>query len=184
MRMGDMDEKTDLRFRDSRAGAAGARAAAGWGLIAVLALTLASGGCGGPLGPFAGGRLRGELGPPLVADWSFASEEKTLALETCPRDARSVQTWFVALESRLYVPTSMIFGTEDPAERGWVRCIEEDPRVRIRLGGLIFERRATRVEDPVEYEVARAALEGRYGLDPQARDPERTVWIYRLSAPY
>jgi len=154
------------------------------GLVLMLVLALASSGCSGPLGPFAGGRLRGELGPPLVADWSFASEEKTLALETCREDPISVQTWFVALESRLYVPSSMIFGTRDPAERGWVRCLERDPRVRIRLGELIFERRATRVEDPVEYEAARAALEARYGLDPQARDPDRTVWIYRLSAPY
>lgn len=151
-------------------------------LALLMALALASVGCGGPLGPFAGGRLRGELGPPLVADWSFASAEKTLALETCPADPHSVQVWFAAIGSRLYVPSSMIAGAKDPSERRWVRCLEEDPRVRLRVGGVIFERRAVRIEDPAEYEAARAALEARHGLDPLDRDADRTVWIYRLSS--
>ncbi len=148
----------------------------------LMALALASVGCGGPLGPFAGGRLRGELGPPLVADWSFASAERTLALEACPADPHSVQVWFAAIGSRLYVPSSMIAGAKDPSERRWVRCLEEDPRVRIRVGGLIFERRAVRIEDPAEYEAARDALEARHGLDPLGRDADRAIWIYRLSS--
>jgi len=145
-------------------------------------LVLASVGCNGPLGPFAGGRLRGELGPPLVADWSFASAEKTLDLEACPADPHSVQVWFASVDSRLYVPSSMIAGSKDPSERRWVRCVQDDPRVRIRLGGLIFERQAERVEEAAEYEAARAALESRHGLDPQSRDANRTIWIYRLSS--
>ncbi len=38
----------------------------------------------------------------------------------------------------------------------------------------------TRVTDSAEYDRARTALEKRYDLDPQERDPERTIWIYRL----
>jgi len=117
-----------------------------------------------------------------VADWSFAEGQKTLAIETCPSDPHSVQTWFASIDARLYVPTSMIFGTKDPSKRRWVRCIEADPRVRVRIGETVFERRAVRVEDPAEYAEARAAIEARHGLEEADRDPERTVWIYRLTA--
>ena len=80
--------------------------------------------------------------------------------------------------SGLYVPTSMILGPTDPTERGWVSHVSDDPQVRIRLDGRVFERRAIRVTDAAEFEAARAVLEEKYDLGE--RDPERTVWIYRL----
>jgi hypothetical protein len=56
--------------------------------------------------------------------------------------------------------------------------------VRILIRGLIYERRARRrarrLIEPSEYERARAGLERKYGLDPSERDPERSVWIFRL----
>ena len=134
----------------------------------------------GPLGPFAGGRLEGAAGPPQVADWSFVADEDTLELETRPQDPHSVTTWFVAKGPLLYVPSSMIRGTKDPRERSWVAHLVEDPRVRVRLDGIVYERVATRVEDAAEFEAARDDLEAKYGLDPEERDPERTIWIFRL----
>ena len=137
-------------------------------------------GCG-PLGPIPGGALSGEPGPAVVEDWNFASEITTAALETRPANPHSVNTWFASVGARLYVPTSMILGPKQPSQRSWVAHVAEDDRVRIRLGRLIFERRAVRVADgSAGYQAARAALEARYGLDPAKRDPERQVWIYRL----
>jgi hypothetical protein len=136
-------------------------------------------GCG-PLGPFSGGRLSGDPGPAQVSDWSPWSEEETIQVETRPDDPHSVTTWFVAIGPAFYVPTSMILGPKQPTERGWVAYAVADPRVRIRVGGLVYERRAVRVTDPAEYDAARSALERKYELDPTERDPEREVWIFRM----
>ncbi len=144
-----------------------------------LALAIALVGCG-PIGPFAGGALRGPVGPSQVSDWSFAEELKTAQLETRPAKPQSVTTWFAAVGPDLYVPTSLVLGTKNPANRGWVAHVAEDPRVRIRLGDRVFERVARRVEDETEFARAREALETKYGLDPSKRDPARNVWIFRL----
>jgi len=134
----------------------------------------------GPVGPCAGGALSGEVGPSQIQDWSFAAEIATAQLETRPDEPHSVNTWFVGIGASLYVPTSMIRGPRTPTERSWVSHVSIDPRVRIRLGEPVFERVAVRVTDESEYERARAALEAKYDLDVADRDPERTIWIYRL----
>ena len=160
------------------------RARAGWAAsrVALLATVVGLAACGGPLGPFAGGRLSGDPGPPLVADWSFAEDASNAQLEVRPGDPYSVNVWFASVGPRLYVPSSMILGPLEPEERTWVALVVEDPRVRIRLGGRVFDRIAQRVTDPVEFDAARVALETRYELDPAERDPARTIWIYRLRA--
>ena len=136
-------------------------------------------GCG-PIGPIAGGALSGPVGPAQVPDWSFADSIETAQLETRPADPHSVNIWFAAIGDRLYVSTSMILGTREPSTRGWVEHVGKDPRVRIRLGQTIFERVARRVEDDAEYAAARQALEAKYEIAAQDRDPERVIWIYRL----
>lgn len=168
----------------ARGGRLARRGLAGWAVFQLgkLALvgTLVVAGCG-PIGPIPGGALSGEPGPAAVADWSFAAEIDTAQLETRPSDPHSVNVWFAWVGPALYVPSSMILGTKDPAGRGWVAHVAEDPRVRIRLGETVYPRRAVRVPDgSAEYRAARAALEARYALDPQGRDPARAVWIYRL----
>lgn len=144
----------------------------------VVLCTLAIG-CG-PLGPIPGGRLSGEIGSDRIVDWRFASEDMTAELETRPSEPHSVHTWFVALGPDLYVPTSMILGPKDPAQRSWVSHVREDPAVRIRLEGRVFERVARRVEDPAEYDRARGALEAKYEIEESQRDPDRVIWIFRL----
>jgi hypothetical protein len=134
----------------------------------------------GPVGPFAGGALSGEVGPSQVQDWSFVAEIQTAQLETRPDKPHSVNTWFVDIGPSLYVPTSMIRGPKTPSNRSWVAHVSIDPRVRIRLGEQVFERIAVRVTDEPEYQRARASLEAKYDLDVADRDPERTIWIYRL----
>ena len=137
-------------------------------------------GCG-PIGPLAGGRLGGEVVRGPVEAWDFARDESRAQLETRPADPHSVNTWFVGIGPRLYVPTSMILGPKEPSERSWVGHVAADPAVRIRIGGRVFERRAQRVEGD-EYAQARRALEAKYEIAEADRDPERTIWIYRLDA--
>jgi len=153
--------------------------AASFRVLFVSALLLLALACG-PIGPFAGGRLSGEIVRQPVSDWSFSAEQETIQIETRPDDPHSVNTWCVGLGANLYVPSSMILGPTDPSERGWVRHVLDDPRVRIRIGDRVYERSAHRVVDADEYETARNALERKYELDPEDRDPEREIWIFRM----
>jgi hypothetical protein len=146
-------------------------------LCALFALA----GCG-PLGPLSGGKLGGLLHTQSVASWSFVANEATCQLETNPADPHSVNVWCVGIADRLYVPSSMIRGPKTPSERDWVKNVANDPAVRIRIGGEVYERVALRVREAAEYEAARAALEQKYELDPADRDPEREIWIFRLDA--
>ncbi len=147
-------------------------------IAALLASTLACVACG-PIGPFAGGYLRGDVGPASMSDWAPVSGEELAQLETRPDDPHSVNTWFVTLGPSLYIPTSMILGPKNPTERGWVAHVRQNDAVRVRIAGTVYERRAVRVEGE-EYDRARAALESKYELDPEDRDPERTIWIFRM----
>jgi hypothetical protein len=146
--------------------------------IACLALMLGVA-CGGPLGPFPGGELTGELRP-APPDWKFAADVKQAQLETNPADPRSVNIWLATLNGALYLSTSLIRGPKLPTERAWVRDVEADDRVRLRIESNLYELRAARVRDAQEATTARTVLERKYDLDPDDTDPDREVWIYRL----
>lgn len=131
----------------------------------------------GPLGPISGGRLRGSVEAP-PADWSAAHAAETVQLESHPDDPYSVNVWCGALDGRLYVPTSLILGPDDPSEREWVRNAMDDPRVRLRVDGVVYELVAVRVDDPAEIEAARAMLLAKYETEPDEHSGK--AWIFRL----
>lgn len=147
----------------------------GWRFTVLLALAGAMG-CG-PMGPIPGGRLGGSV-EPAPDSWAFTADVETVQLETRPDDPHSVNAWCGAWSGSLYLPTSLILGVDDPAEREWVQNVLADPRVRIRINGKVYERRAVRVEDPAEREGARRALLEKYEVeaDPHAD----AAWVFRL----
>ena len=137
------------------------------GFVAVL-------GCG-PIGPIPGGRLRGELVEEAVVNWSFAASEQTLQLETRPGDPHSVTAWFVSLGSELYVPS------RDPEEKQWVRNVNEDPRVRLRIAGKLYPRSAARVSDRAELERVFTLLIDKYSLEREDEALRSRVAVFRMS---
>ncbi len=145
-------------------------------VLFVLALSA----CGGPVGPISGSALSGAV-EPAPADWSFIEDVEQVQLETNPAAPHSVNTWIGTNAGALYVPTSMIRGPKLPTEREWVRNVEADERVRLRIDDAIYELRAVRVIDDTEAATARAALEKKYALDASDMDPEREIWLFRLT---
>jgi hypothetical protein len=146
-------------------------------LIVLLAAVASLAACG-PLGPFPGGRLRGEVHQGAPPDWSIARDAKQIQLETRPEDPYSVNVWCGVMDGKLYVPTSLILGTDDPAERGWVKNVQEDPGVRVRIEGTVYPLRAVRVDDPAEREAARKMLLAKYEVE--ADEHATAAWIFRL----
>ena len=136
-----------------------------------LLLPLAVAGCNGPLLLLPGGELEGEARP-APADWSFAGSQGTAQLETRPDDPYSVNVAFTVLDGRLYVNAG-------DTETRWVENIAADPRVRLRLDGVLYELRADRVTERAEIAAFGRAWTSQsiFRRDPAELEP---VWIYRL----
>jgi hypothetical protein len=120
------------------------RSIRGFAFLVVLALSM---GCG-PIGPFSGGRLSGDEGN-WPEDWSRFADVTQIQLETGPKDPHSVNLWFVVVDDEAYLATSLLVGTEVPEEREWVRNVTADPRVRIRIEGILYQARLETVSDSI-----------------------------------
>jgi hypothetical protein len=126
------------------------------GLILVALLTTMSG-CAEPFIVMAGGELAGEVADPPV-DWSGYKDEEIIQLETRPEDPYSVNIWMIARGPDLYVATG-----DDPTR--WTRNIDENPDVRVRIQGMIYELEASRVEDVEEKTAIGGEYVAKYNVD-------------------
>jgi len=133
-------------------------------LAALVAL-----GCFGPLGPFPDGRLSGRVVTAPVDEWPCAAN-RVLELETDPIAPVSVNVHFVSEGSRLWVAT-VLGGSSD-----WARRALADPRVRVRLGDGVYERRAVRVTERSEIEHVAALYREKYTITPDVADDGALVF--------
>jgi hypothetical protein len=141
--------------------------------LLVLWIALASIGCNGPFVLLPGGKLDGELRA-APSDWAFAGDYGTIQLETRPGDPYSVNIAYTVLDGRLYINAG-------DTETQWVKNMTADPRVRLRMDGVLYELRAERVTDRADILVFGEAWTSQsvFRRDPAELDP---VWVYRLAA--
>ncbi len=104
--------------------------------------------------------LSGELVTAPVDDWSFTDEIGEIFVETRTWYGipHSVTTVCVAHDGSLYVPSVYLDGGEFPDARYWNRNVVRDPRVRLKIGDRLYERKAVLVEDPEEWDAVFAAF--------------------------
>lgn len=147
-------------------------------ILFALLLVLSSG-CG-PIGPFSGSALRGDVheGPP--ASWEAVGAIETVQLETSPADPHSINIWCAEMEGGLYIATSLILGADEPLERAWVKNVQADPRVRLRADGVVYLLRARRIEEEPERTEAWKRLIAKYEVEVD--DHAKSAWIYRLES--
>ncbi|MEE8520135.1 MAG: nitroreductase/quinone reductase family protein [Gemmatimonadota bacterium] len=139
---------------------------------ALLSFSLLALGCG-PMGPFPGGSLSGDVATALPADWSFADKEMTVQLETRPSAPYSVNLWGVSIGDRFYLASGRGGGAN------WVEHIAEDPNVRLRIGGTLYELHAVRVSNETHSERFLEALKRKYDWEPSVRERDE-AWLFRL----
>jgi hypothetical protein len=98
--------------------------------------------------------LTGELVTDPVTDWSFAEKVPGTAIQTrqwfLPSLAHSVITTRFHHKGRLYVGSGYPAGIKLPDGRHWNRNVLADPRVRIRIGNKLYDRKLVYVPDSVE----------------------------------
>ena len=141
-------------------------------LLWLLLLVVASG-CNGPLGLMAGGKLDGEVRP-APGDWVFAGDYGTVQIETRPEDPYSVNIAYTIIDGRLYINAG-------DTETAWVKNLDVNPRVRLRMDGVLYDLRSERVTDLAEIATFGRAWTGQsfFRRDPSELDQ---VFIYRLVA--
>jgi hypothetical protein len=133
--------------------------------------------------------LRGEPVHTPIADWSFSTAFPEIAVETrtwylLPH---SVTTASAVSDGHLYVPSVYGSSAPYPEARFWNRNVARDPRVRVKVGDRVYDRRAVLVTDPAEREAALAAFSRRsaFWSDLLAKpDSERgTIVLLRMDDP-
>lgn len=121
------------------------------------ALLLALAACSEPFIVFAGGELSGEEAP-APADWSSLETVETVQIETRPEDPYSVNIWAAGIGTDLYIGTG-------PDGTRWSQHLQEDPRMRLRVGTTIYPLLARPVADPEERRRVASAYVDKYDLD-------------------
>ena len=155
----------------------------------LAAAALLAAGCE-PEGHRPGAWLRGEVVAGPVADWSACDAQPQIAVETRTWYGipHSVTTACAVANGALYVPS--VYGTDEvfPEARQWNRNVARDPRVRVKIGERIYERRAVLVTDPEERAAVRAAFAAKYAFGREQRlakpESERgTIVLLRMDDP-
>jgi hypothetical protein len=141
--------------------------------LLVLVTLLAAAGCNGPFLLLPGGKLDGAI-EATPSDWVFAGDDGLVELETRPLDPYSVNIAYTVLDGRLYINAG-------DTETQWVKNMSEDPRVRLRLDGAIYELRAERVTDRSEIAQFGEAWTSQSFFRRNPAELEE-VWLYRLGA--
>jgi hypothetical protein len=144
-------------------------------VVQVLLVAVAAGvvfsACNGPLPFLSGGRLDGTV-KPTPTTWAFAEDFAVIQLETRPAAPYSVNIAYTQLDGSLYIYAG-------DTETEWVKHMNEDPRVRFRLGDDLYELQAERVTDGDEIAAFAEAWVSHSSIH---RDPMEleTRWLYRL----
>ena len=80
------------------------------------------------------------------------------------------------IDEAFYVGADFLF----PFKR-WVHIVKQDPDVLVRIGGRLFRRRATHIQDPNESRRLLEEISRRRGHDPD--DWLTEVWFFRMDSP-
>ena len=134
--------------------------------------------CGGPWGPFPGGRLAGPEAPFPDSGFAFARDVQRLAVEVGGAEPRSVHTWAIVLGAQLFLPADFF----NPGKR-WPHLAMANPNARLRIDGWVHRGRLTRVQDEATIEALRVETARKYGIGEESWAARIDVWWFRFDPP-
>jgi hypothetical protein len=126
------------------------------------------------VGPFGGGPLSGTPGAGQP-DWSAVGD--TIDFQIDPARPWTVRTYAIPLDGELYVPSFL------GPYRTWPRVALRDPRVVVRLGRSLYERRLIRVDDPARRARLAQAMGERFGYAPEGIPSHASTWYFHMADP-
>ena len=153
-------------------------------VVAIAGLAVAARFSDGPIAIFAGGPFEsGELVSGPEPDWSFVRDvqEVEFQLLTPPR---SRTTWILYHEGKAYIPCGYMTSWWGKLWKQWPREAEQDPRIILRVGDQLYERKLVRIQDgpaiaPLLAEATRKYLPGTE-IPPDVVSSGQ-LWLYELA---
>jgi len=130
-------------------------------------------------GPFESGRL--VTGP--EPDWSFVHDVKEVQFQLVD-PPRSRTTWILDHDGKAYIPCGYMTTWWGRIWKQWPHEVEKDPRILLRIGDSIYERKLVRIEEgpavaPLLAELGRKYLDGRDV--PMEAVTSGYLWLFELA---
>lgn len=138
----------------------------------------------GPIAIIAGGPFTsGELVSGPEPDWSFVRDVREVQFQLL-QPARSRTTWIVVHEGKAYIPSGYMTTWWGKLWKQWPHEVEKDPRILLRIGDKLYERRLVRIQEgpvvaPLLAELGRKYLDGRE--IPMEAVTSGYLWLFELA---
>jgi hypothetical protein len=138
----------------------------------------------GPIAIVAGGPFEsGTLVDGPEPDWSFVRDVREVEFQLV-EPARSRTTWILDHEGKAYIPCGYMTTWWGRIWKKWPLEAEKDPRVILRIGDKLYERRLVRIQDgpvvaPLLAELSRKYAGGRE--IPMDAVTSGYLWLYELA---
>ena len=122
-----------------------------WGVLALLACE--------PQDRRSGLWLGGEVAE-FPNDWSFVDEHKEIALQVSTPYLlpHSITIWCVQVDGRLYIAAGRA------ETKNWPGWVDDDPRVRLKIGESVYEAVLADLEDPDQLRPVQETYAIKYDL--------------------
>lgn len=130
-------------------------------------------------GPFTSGERVGGPEP----DWSFVREVREVEFQLL-HPARSRTTWILDHEGKAYIPCGYMTTWWGRLWKRWPHEAEKDPRILLRIGDALYERRLVRIEEGPSVAPLLAELSRKYadGSEiPLEAVTSGYLWLYELA---
>ena len=126
--------------------------------------------------------LSGVVQETAVTDWSFTDAHEEIFVQTNTRLGipHSVTTYSTDYNGDYYLFSAYYGGGTFPDDRAWNRNVMRDPRVRIKIGESLYDRRLSYVSDEAIRRAVHNELEAKY---PEWNSPGlENVYIFRVDS--
>lgn len=130
-------------------------------------------------GPFTSGTVITDPEP----DWSFVRDEREVQFQLLD-PPRSRTTWILYHDGKAYIPSGYMTTWWGRIWKQWPHEAEKDPRILLRIGDAIYERRLVRIQDgpvvaPLLTELSRKYMGGRE--IPMEAVTSGYLWLFELA---
>jgi hypothetical protein len=153
-------------------------------LVVVGGLLLGARFADGPIAIIAGGPFEtGELIRGPEPDWSFVRDVREVEFQLMD-PPRSRTTWILHHEGKAYIPCGYMTTWWGRIWKQWPIEAERDPRILLRIGDALYERRLVRIREgpvvaPLLSELSRKYAGGRE--IPMEAVTSGYLWLYELA---
>ncbi len=152
-------------------------------LLALGALLVGARFADGPVAIVAGGPFTsGELVSP-EPDWSFVRDVREVEFQLV-EPPRSRTTWILEHAGKAYIPCGYMTTWWGKIWKQWPIEAERDPRILLRIGENIYERRLVRIEEGPVVAPLLAELSRKYAGGssiPMEAVTSGYLWLYELA---